>query len=457
MSLSFSTRLRIVCAVIAAAVMPPSMAAGPGESHWPQFRGSDATGVSSNTGLPDRWSETENVEWKAELAGRGWASPIVWGDNVFLTTVVNSGETEALKKGLYFGGDRLEPPKAIHEWKVVCLDLSAGKIRWEKTVHKAAPANSVHLKNSFASETPVTDGKHVYACFGNVGIWCFDLDGKEVWNHPIAVQPTRFSWGTAASPIVHGDRLYYLYDNDKESYLLALDKLTGKLIWKVDRDEKSNWATPFVWVHEGRTEIVTAGTGAVRSYDLDGKLLWSLKGMSSITIATPYVVDGLLYISSGYVLDATKALYAIRPGASGDITPAEGQSSNDFVVWSSRKIAPYNPSTLVHDGRLYVLYDRGMVSAFDAKTGEAFYQNTRLPRGVAFTTSPWCYDGKLFCMNEDGVCSVIREGNDFELLHTNELAADEICLSTPAIAGDRLLIRTDKRLYCIRRAAGRQP
>ncbi len=426
------------------------LAAEPHDNDWPQFRGADSTGVSSNAGLPDRWSETENVEWKADVPGRGWGSPVVRGDNVFVTTVVNSGETEPLRKGLYFGGDRPEPPKSEHEWKVVCLELNSGKVRWEKTVHKGRPSSSIHLKNSYASETPATDETHLYATFGNVGIYCFDFDGNEIWNHPIAPQPTRFGWGTASSPVLHGDRLYYQYDNDEQSYLLALDKHTGKPIWNVERDEKSNWSTPFVWTHDARTEVVTAGTGAVRSYDLDGNLLWSLKGMSSITIATPYVADGLLYVSSGYVMDPVKALYAIKPGASGDITLPTGETENAFIAWSSMFIAPYNPSTLVHNGRLFILYDRGMLSCFNAKTGEQYYDRKSLERGVAVTASPWSYDGKLFCLNEDGVCSVIREGDDFELLQTNSLAADEICLSTPAIAGDRLLIRTDKRLYCIR-------
>lgn len=420
------------------------------EQNWPQFRGLGATGVSENSGLPHRWSETENVEWKAELPGRGWGAPVVWGDTVFLTSVVNSGNTEPLRKGLYFGGDRPEPPKDEHEWKVFAIDLPTGRIKWETSVHKGTPASSIHLKNSFASETPVTDGTHVYVCFGNVGILCLDFDGKQIWKHDIAPKQTRLGWGTASSPVLHGDRLYYQFDNEEESYLLALNKSDGSLVWKTARDEKSNWSTPFVWVNEHRTEIVTAATGAVRSYDLDGKLLWSLKGMSSITIATPYVADGLLYVSSGYILDPIKAIYAIKPGASGDLTLAEGESQNEFIVWSDRGIAPYNPSTIVYQGRLYVLYDRGMLSCFNAKTGEALYERKNLERGTAVTSSPWAYDGKIFCINEDGACCVVKAGDNFERLHTNELAKDEICLSTPAIAGDRLLIRTDRRLYCIR-------
>ena len=427
-------------------------AAEPPVSDWPQFRGADSTGVSDNVGLPDRWSETENVEWKADLPGRGWGSPVVRGDNVFVTTVVNSGETEPLRKGLYFGGDRPEPPKSEHEWKVVCLELTSGKVRWEKTVHKGRPSSPIHLKNSYASESPATDEDHLYACFGNVGIFCFDFQGNEIWSHKLTPRSTRSGWGTASSPVLHGDRLYYQDDNDEQSSLLALDKHTGKPVWTVERDEKSNWSTPFVWTHDARTEIVTAGTGAVRSYDLDGNLLWSLTGMSSITIATPYAADGLLYVSSGYVLDPVKALYAIKPGASGDITLRKGETESEFIAWSSMFIAPYNPSTLVHNGRLFVLYDLGLVSCFNATTGEQYYDRKRLARGGSVTSSPWSYDGKLFCMNEDGVCSVIREGDDFHVLHTNELAADDICLSTPAIAGDRLLIRADKRLYCIRKS-----
>ena len=281
------------------------------------------------------------------------------------------------------------------------------------------------------------------------------MNGESVWSHELAPHKTRNGWGTAASPVLHGDVLYYVNDNDELSTLLALNKLTGEKLWEVDREERSNWATPFIWTHDSATEIVTAGTGAIRSYDLQGKLLWSLKGMSSITIAMPYVADGLLYVSSGYVLDPTKALYAIKPGATGDLTLAQGETSNEFIVWSSTTIAPYNPSTIVNDGRLFVLYDRGLVSCFNAKTGAPFFQLERLNRGSEFTASPWSYNGQWFCVNEDGVCSVIKAGDSFEVLHTNSLAEDDLTLSTPAIAGDRLLIRTDKRVYCIRNAAAR--
>lgn len=420
------------------------------QENWPQFRGADSRGIGQGKNLPDRWSATENVAWKRDLPGRGWSSPIVWGDRVFLTTVVNTGASEEPKKGLYFGGDRPKPADAVHQWKVYCLDSKSGEIRWERQVHEGKPETPIHLKSSYASETPITDGERVYCYFGNLGVFCFDLNGNEMWKHALKPHANRYGWGTAASPVLHRDRLYIVNDNDEESYLLALDAKSGKEAWRAARDEKSNWATPFVWQNKDRTEIVTPGTGKVRSYDLAGKELWSLQGMSSITIATPYEHHGLLYVSSGYVLDALKPLYAIRPGASGDISLAEGETSNDFISWSQPKSAPYNPSTLIYDDRLYVLYDRGLLGSYQANDGREIFSPQRLPNGRAFTSSPWAYGGKVFCLNEDGVTFVLEASDKFELLHTNALAEDDMCMATPAIAGDRLLIRTSARVYCIR-------
>jgi outer membrane protein assembly factor BamB len=428
------------------------VAAGPvnAETNWPQFRGPGSKGIATGDGLPDRWSATENVAWKSDLPGRGWSSPIVWGNRVVLTTVVNSGMSEEPKKGLYFGGNRPTPPDSIHQWKVMCLDLETGRIIWERQVHEGQPQSAIHLKNSFASETPVTDGKHIFCYFGNVGMFCFDMEGNEVWRKKFEPRQTRFGWGTSSSPVLHGDRLYVVNDNDEDSYLLALERQSGREAWRVSRDEKSNWSTPFIWQNERRIEIVTPGTGNVRSYDLDGNLLWSLAGMSSITIATPYEHKGLLYLSSGYVQDALRPIYAIRPGAAGDISLAEDQTSNEWIAWCQRKAAPYNPSTMTYDDRLFVLYDRGLLACLNTRSGDSVYEPQRLPNGRAFTSSPWAYDGKVFCLNEDGETFVVKAGDKFELLHTNPLAEDDMCMATPAIAGDRLLIRTSARVYCIR-------
>jgi outer membrane protein assembly factor BamB len=368
---------------------------------------------------------------------------------VFVTTAVNSGTSEEPKKGLYMGGERPNAPRPEHVWKLVCLDLSSGKVRWEHVVHRGPPAEPVHLKNSYASETPVTDGERVYVCVGNVGVYCLDFAGREVWSKPLEAHKMRMGWGTAASPVLHGDRLYLVSDNEEQSYLMALDKRTGKELWRVDRDEKSNWSTPYVWDNGQRSEIVTPGSGQVRAYDLEGKLLWWFKGMSGITIATPYADGGLLYVTSGFVGSKARPVYAIRPGASGDISLAPGQTNNSSIAWCQPLAAPYNPSTLVYDGRLYVLHDFGQLSAYNAQTGELLYDRQKLPDGLHFTASPWAYNGRVFCLNEDGITFVIRAGDRFELLHTNKLAEDDMCLATPALAGDRLLIRSAARIYCI--------
>ena len=428
----------------------PQLRAAAGDADWLQFRGPASSGVSGNSNLPETWNASDNVAWKTPIPGHGWSSPIVCGKKVFVTSAIKEGANEeAVKKGLYLGGDR-PVPKETHRWMVYCLDIETGKVVWEKEVRQGTPQHGHHLKNTLASETPVSDGERVYAYFGNVGMFCFDLDGKQLWSKSWDSVPTRNGWGTAASPVLHGDRVYVVNDNEKASFLVALDKKTGEQIWRVDREEKSNWATPFIWENGRRTEIVTSGSRAVRSYDLDGKLLWSFSGMSHIAIPTPFAGDGLLFVSSGYVLDKTRPVYAIRPGASGDITLKPNETGNEFIAWSHPATGPYNPSPLYYQGRLYVLYDLGLVSCFDAKTGKMLYDRERLPKGFSFTSSPWAAGGRIFCLNEDGVCFVLRAGDKFELLQTNKLAGDDMCMATPALAGDRLIIRAAARIYCVR-------
>ncbi|HIG29759.1 MAG TPA: serine/threonine protein kinase [Verrucomicrobiales bacterium] len=419
--------------------------------NWPSFRGADSRGVADHPGLPERWSATENVEWKVDLKGRGWSSPIVWGDKVFLTTVINQAGSETPQKGIYARGN-LPIPKTVHEWWVYCLDLKSGKHVWGHKVHEAAPESAIHSKNSFASETPVTDGERVYFYFGNLGLFVYTMEGESVWEKRFRARETSHGWGTAASPVLHQDRLYLVNDNEEDSWLLALNKRTGKEVWKVEREEKSNWCTPYIWENSQRTEIITPGSDMTRSYDLSGKLLWFYKeGMSRLTIAMPYSDGDLLYISSGFMNSTLKPIYAILPGAHGDITLDRGDTSSKFVAWCQWKAAPYNPSTLLYHERLYVVLDRGLFSVLDPKSGEIIYDRERISGRNAFTSSPWAYNGKIFCLNEDGATLVFKEGDSFSQLHTNLLADDDMCLATPAIAEDRLLVRTSQRLYCIRK------
>lgn len=443
----------IVLTLLACLAAPLQSADG----DWRQFRGPGARGISENKNLPVRWSTTENVEWRIDVPGRGWSCPIVYGGKVFLTTVASESAIKEPKKGLYFGGEHEAIPPGKHQWLVLAYDLKSGREVWRKEAKGGTPMNKLHIKNTYASETPITDGERVYAYFGNVGLFCYDLEGKPLWSTNWPAVKTRNAWGSAASPILHNDRIVIVNDNDDASFIVALDSKTGRQLWRKDRDEKSNWATPFIWKNDQRTEIITPGTKKVRSYDLEGNLLWELGGMSTIVIPTPFEAHGLLYVCSGYVGDKHRPVYAIKPGAKGDISLQEGETSNEFIAWYQPIAAPYNPSPLVYKDHFYVLFDFGFLSAHDAKTGRPLYEKERVrPEGqTAFTASPWAYNGRIFALSEDGDTFVFQAGPEYKLLHKNPL--DEMCMATPAIAGDRLLIRTLTKLYSIRQGSQKSP
>ena len=417
--------------------------------NWAQFRGPRARGIGESQDLPDTWSATENVAWKADIPGRGWSSPIVWGNKVFLTTVINAVETEVPKKGLYMGGNRLDIPTTVHSWNAYCLDLATGEIIWERTLHQSNPDSPIHLKNSYASETPTTDGERVYFYFGHLGIFAYDLDGDLVWSKDIEARKTRHGWGTAASPILHQGRLFLVNDNDEASWVMALDAKSGKEIWKVDREPESNWSTPYIWENEQRTELIVPATYRVISYDLDGEELWSFKGMSSITIGTPYSADGLLYVVlDTWAVDTSPSMpFAPELPAIFPSTKPQGPTIISFGAIGEQL---YNPTTLVYKGLLYSLLDRGMISIMNSQTGAFHVERQKIPENTSgFTASPWAYDDKVFMLNEDGETFVIEAGDSYNLIGVNRLADDDMGMATPAIAGNKLLIRTSARLYCI--------
>ncbi len=422
--------------------------AGGEAGHWPQFRGERSSGVAVDAKPPVQWSATTNVLWTAGIPGKAWSSPIVWADKVFITSAARSKTIEPPRKGLYVWRFWGTADEGEHRWTIYCLDLRTGRVLWERVAHRGPVPGAIHIKNSYASETPATDGERVVACFGNVGVFCYDMDGREQWSQRWNFLPTRLGWGPAASPVLHKDRVYILNDNDQASFLAALDKRTGRQLWRVERDEPSNWATPYVWENELRTEIVTPGRKKVRSYDLDGRLLWELSGMSTIVIPTPVASRNLLYVTSGYVADALRPVYAIKPNASGDISLKDNETSNVAIAWCDRKAGPYNPSPLLYKDRLYVLYDKGFLACYDARTGRTVYGRQRLSRTAnAFTASPWAADDKVFCLSEDGETFVVQAGPEFKLLGSNHL--DEMALASPAVAGGNILIRTFTRLHCI--------
>jgi outer membrane protein assembly factor BamB len=417
----------------------------------PRFLTGRQTSPGETAHPPERWSATQNIAWKTEIAGLGWSSPIVWNGRVYLTTCINTSKDRRPRKGLYLedvDANKYPREKSVHQWKTLCLDLATGKIVWEQTASEGVPAKPHHIKNTLASETPTTDGERLYVLFGNLGLFCYSLDGRPLWTVPIPPRETRYGWGTSMSPVVYGDRVYYADDNEESASLVALDKRTGKEIWRVTRNEKTNYSTPFIWETPNRTELAISGINWATAYDLSGKELWRIKGKSILAIPTPFAHDGLLYVTSGHVVWGEHRIYAIRPGASGDISPVPDKPLDSHIAWF-QKIGPYHPTPLIVGDRLYMLFDRGFLMCFDAKTGTLVFDKQRLPKGNAFTSSPWSYAGKLFCVNEDGVTYVVDAGPKFKLLHTNSLAEDDMCMATPVIVGDKLLIRTAKRLYCV--------
>ena len=343
------------------------------------------------------------------------------------------------------GADIVTPTDNL-EWVLFSVDFETGDERWRQTLHTAVPSMPTHSKSTFASETPVTDGERVYVFLGDIGLYAFDFSGNEVWSVDLEWVP-RKDWGAASSPILHDGRLYVVNDSEAQSYVAAYDAESGQEVWRTAREEGTNWSTPFVWENDVRSELITTGTGGVRSYSLDGDLLWELHGMSSLVIPTPFTAHDLLFINSGYIADSTRPVYAVRAGASGDITLGEGSTSNDYIVWSHPQLGSYNPSSLVYGDYHYTLLDRGILMCYDARTGQEVYPRQRVTAGTLFTASPWAYNGKIFALSEDGDTYVIKAGSEFEVLGRNSL--DEMTLATPAIARGSIFLRTASKLYRI--------
>ncbi len=454
--------LVVGCAAIAAA-----------DPDWPSFRGPFSNPSATNAKLPERWSTTSNIEWNAAIPGLGWSSPIVSGKSIFLTSVITDGDAKRPQKGTTYSNDytaelkkqglqgkelrdRLNardfefPNEVSLHYFLYSIDLDSGKIKWKREFYAGRPPGGRHRKNSFCSETPVTDGKRIYVYINNLGLFTYDFDGNKGWNTEHESFPTVHDFGTASSPTLVNDLLIYVNDNEKEQFIAAVDKKTGKQVWRTNRsihlqgsDRQTGWATPYIWKHALRTEIVTIGPGVAISYDLEGKELWRLGGMSAMPIPSPYAHEGLLYLNGG----SSKALAAVKPGANGDLTTPDGAKLNDFVAWLQPKAGTYLPTQLAYEGGVYVLTHTGILTRFDARTGVQTYK-TRVGEGGDFTSSPWGYNGKIFCINEEGRTFVIRAGDKYEALESNDLG--EMALATPAIVGDRLILRTDKHLYSIR-------
>lgn len=448
------------------------------EDNWPRFRGPHGTGAAETGSPPDAWSTTENVAWVREIPGRGWSSPIVWGNRVFVTSAVSTdGSFKEPSTGIY-GNDyvaelseqglsedeilarvvsrdiELAAETEAIRYMLYALDVQTGEIVWVQEAHRGKPFGGRHRKNTYASETPVTDGEHIYVYFGNVGLYAYTLSGELAWETHWEPQPIYLDFGTASSPVVHRDRVYVQHDNQNESFLAAVDKKTGKEVFRAERAFgnpmiRSGWATPFVWEHAERTEVIAVGLGQAVSYDEDGRELWRLSGLTGQATPTPLAGEGLLFVATGSQGESNRPVFAIKPGGSGDISLAEGETSSEFVAWTHPRASAYTSSPLLVSGQLYIVNDNGILSVFDASHGKRLYRARVGGGGHTFSASPFAFGGKVFFLSEDGDTFVAKAGGDtYEELHTNSLG--EMSFASPAIAGDSLFVRTQTKLYRIK-------
>ena len=425
---------------------PVKAARGPAKP-WPAFRGANAAGNGDGQGAVTEWSVDAgtNVRWKTPIPGFTTASPIVWGDKVFVVTAISSAGDKTFRTGLY--GD-VKPVEDLseHTWKMYALDKASGKILWEATAFKGIPKVKRHTKSTQANSTPVTDGTHVVAVFGTIGkLIAWDMNGKERWSQDIGVldsgwffDPT-YQWGHSSSPIIHNGKVIVQADMYKNSFIAAYDVKTGKQLWKTLRDEISSWGTPTIF--EGK--IVTNGP-TVRGYDPEtGKEVWKLGPNSEVTVATPVVGEGLVYVTGGY--PPARPIYAIKPAAAGDISMPKDKTSSEVIAWSNTA-GTYIPTPIFYEGILYTFDNGGILTAYDAKTGERIYRS-RVGGGGSFCASPIAADGKLYFSNEDGDVIVVRAGRTYQELAKNSMK--EVIMSTPAISDGTIVVRTLGHVYGI--------
>lgn len=435
----------------------------PDQAHWPQWRGPFFNGMARGD-APTVWSDTSNIKWKAEIPGRGHSTPVIWGDKIFLTTATPTGKPapaplkdaappasspsappgnqQSPEGGAQQRRGRDTGPQAEHKFEVLCLDRKTGKLLWQRTAKVAVPHEGYHRAyGSFASNSPVTDGKYVYASFGSRGIYCYDFDGKLIWEKDLGIQMRmKLGFGEGTAPLLIGDRLILVFDHEAGSFIISLDKRTGKELWRVPRDERSSWSTPLAVEHAGRKQVVVTGTTRVRSYDpANGKVLWESAGLGANAIPVPVDQNGVIYVMSGF---RDPRLMAIKLGKEGDL------SGSDSIVWSHTRGLAYTTSPVLHDNKLYVVTDNGMISVFNATTGEPHYAQVRLPKTSNLKASPVGANGKLYLATEDGDVAVLRMGEKFEVIATNTLA-DQVFIATPVIAAGELFLRGQNQLFCI--------
>jgi outer membrane protein assembly factor BamB len=423
------------------------------KGNWPSFRGPAASGISEGQNLPDKWNVKtgENILWRTPIPGLAHSSPVVWGNQIFVTTAISTDPKATFRPGLYGDGDASKD-HSIHRWMLYAINKKTGKILWERMAHQGEPIDKRHIKSTYANSTPATDGRIVVAWFGSQGVYAYDVKGRFLWKVNLgrldlgAYDIPTYEWGPASSPIIWNNLVILQCDTQADSFLLALDATTGQTVWKTPREELPSWGSPTVANTSRGPQLITNASNFIRGYDpKTGEELWRLGGSSKITAPTPVFADDLIVVVSGR--GPERPIFVVRPNAKGDVTLPEGKKSSDVIVWSMTGRGSYMPTPLVYNGTLYVLANNGLFDAYELKTGREIYRQ-RLPLvGSGFSASPIAADGKIYLSNEDGEILVISAGAKFMHISTNSMG--EMLMATPALSERVMYVRSSSSLFAV--------
>jgi outer membrane protein assembly factor BamB len=434
-----------------AEIIEPGIVRVAAQQNWPSFRGPQASGIADGQQPPIRWNTDKgvNVRWKTPIPGLGHSCPIIWTDRVFVTTAVSGNPDPKVRTGNYGDVDSVNDTTS-HRWQVFCLDRNSGKVIWERTACEGVPKVKRHLKGSQANCTPATDGKHVVACFASEGLYCYDFQGKLLWRRGLDLLDANFKvadefqWGFGSSPILYAGLVILQCDLAHDSFIAAYSLEDGRQVWSTPRDEIASWTTPTIWLNSKRIELVTNASQYARGYDpATGKELWRLAKKSEATIPTPVPAGDLVYLTSGN--RPIQPIFALRPGALGDISLKEGEDTSPHIAWSRLRGGPYMTTPIIYDGYLYTCSNNGMLTCYEARSGKQVYKQRM--GGVSYTASPVAADGRLYFTSEQGEVRVVKAGPRFELLAVN--AMGDVCMASPAISAGALFVRSQHFLFAL--------
>lgn len=453
--MSLALRRRDLLLLIPGAFLLPRLTLRAAEGDWPAFRGPGASGVQDGFELPARWNADRStgpvagIRWRTPIPGLGHSSPIIWSDRVFVATAVRESGEAPLRLGLF--GDSTGAAAAVAQrWMIFCLDAKSGRIAWERVVKEGRPRAGRHVKATHANTTLTTDGTNLVAFFGSEGVHVYGLDGTHRWSRDLGlinVSKYGIGWGFAASPAIHGDRVFLQCDAPDDPYLVALSLANGRELWRTSRKDvcERSWATPFVHAEGSRVQVVANGWPYAVSYDgVTGKEIWRLRVGGDDPIPTPFSAGGLIYVANGH---GAAPVFAVRPNAQGDISLKEGATTNEHVAWSNPRNGAYIQTPIVYRGLLYSGTNAGVLKCYDAVTGEQHYEQRLMPDAIGFSASPVAGDGKVYCTSEGGEVVVVRAGRTFEVLARNTMG--ESCMATPAISRGSLVFRSRSHLVAI--------